>query len=205
MTLPLTRRWSPFRTRRCRALASPPTIGTCRRHSAGQRLDQDAAHLGLLERLHAALRLGDSVPSEHDPGGRHTGATTALTWKPDPDNFFFIDADLDGHAPGSTPPGSITFQAGITVNISGTVTYCSNPSLNPVPDVTLTMTGNAASSTLSDGSGNYTFSSLPSGGSFTVTPTKAALAPGAAGINTVDVVATQRHFLNVTPLPPGCR
>jgi len=58
---------------------------------------------------------------------------------------------------------------------------------------------------LSDGSGNYTFSSLPSGGNYTVTPTKADLTPGSAGINTVDVIATQRHFLNVALIPPGCR
>ena len=37
-----------------------------------------------------------------------------------------------------------------------------------------------------------------------MTPTKAALAPGSAGINTVDVVATQRHFLNIALLS-GCR
>jgi hypothetical protein len=74
-----------------------------------------------------------------------------------------------------------------------------------VPNVTLTLTGSASDSTLSDGSGNYTFSSLPSGGSYTVTPAKAALAPGSAGIDTVDVIATQRHFLNLgTPLS-GCR
>ena len=38
-----------------------------------------------------------------------------------------------------------------------------------------------------------------------MTPTKAALAPASTGINTVDVIATQRHFLNLgTPLS-GCR
>ena len=38
-----------------------------------------------------------------------------------------------------------------------------------------------------------------------MTPTKAALTPGSAGINTVDVIAAQRHFLNLgTPLS-GCR
>ena len=38
-----------------------------------------------------------------------------------------------------------------------------------------------------------------------MTPTKAARAPGSANINTVDVIATQRHFLNLgTPLS-GCR
>jgi len=58
---------------------------------------------------------------------------------------------------------------------------------------------------VSDGSGNYTLSSLPSGGSYTVTPSKAAIVPGSAGISTVDVIAIQRHFLNLgTPLS-GCR
>jgi len=38
-----------------------------------------------------------------------------------------------------------------------------------------------------------------------VTPTKAALSPGSAGIDTIDVIAIQRHFLNLgTPLS-GCR
>ena len=38
-----------------------------------------------------------------------------------------------------------------------------------------------------------------------MTPAKTALAPGSAGINTVDVVAVQRQFLNLgTPLS-GCR
>jgi len=74
-----------------------------------------------------------------------------------------------------------------------------------VPNVTLNLTGDTTASTLSDGSGNYQFSSVAAGGSYTVTPSKAALTPGATGIDTVDVVATQRHFLNLgTPLS-GCR
>src|SRR5205814_2548358 len=83
--------------------------------------------------------------------------------------------------------------------------YCSNPVPGPVPNVTLTLTGTLSGSTLSDGSGNYTFSSLPSGGNYTVTPTKAARTPGSDNINTIDVLAAQRHFLNLgTPLT-GCR
>jgi hypothetical protein len=71
--------------------------------------------------------------------------------------------------------------------------------------VTLNLTGDTTTSTLSDGSGNYQFSSLVAGGNYTVTPAKAALTPGAPGINTVDVVAVQRHFLVIgTPLE-GCR
>jgi hypothetical protein len=132
------------------------------------------------------------------------GASTALTWLPPPNDFYFIDADLNIQTPGSTPPGSITIQAA-TINISGTISYCSNPSLNPVPGVTLTLTGDGSGSTLSDGSGNYTLSSIVAGGSYIVTPTKAARAPGSDNINTVDVIAIQRHFLSLgTPLS-GCR
>ena len=62
----------------------------------------------------------------------------------------------------------------------------------------MALTGSMSSSTLSDASGNYTFTGLVSGGTYTVTPTKSALPPGFAAINTIDVVATQRHFLTVT-------
>jgi hypothetical protein len=70
--------------------------------------------------------------------------------------------------------------------------------------VTLTLTGTSGGSTPSDGSGNYTFTGLASGGSYAVSPTKAALPPGSAGINTVDVIAVQRHLLNLALLS-GCR
>jgi len=108
-------------------------------------------------------------------------------------------------APTPTPTLTPTPTPPPTVTISGTVSYCSNPVPGPVPNVTLTLTGDAGSSTLSDGSGNYTLSSLTPGGTYTVTPSKAALVPGSPGISTVDVIATQRHFLNLgTPLS-GCR
>lgn len=104
---------------------------------------------------------------------------------------------LNTPTPTPTPP--------LTVTISGVISYCSNPAPGPVPSVTLTLTGTISGSTLSGGSGNYTFSSLPSGGTYTVTPSKGTLTSGSTGITTVDVVATQRHFLNLgTPLS-GCR
>jgi hypothetical protein len=132
------------------------------------------------------------------------GASTALTWAAPPNDFYFIDSNLDSQAPGSAPPGSIAIQ-GATINISGTISYCSNPVPSPVANVTLTLTGSGSSSTLSDGSGNYTFAALLSGGNYTVTPSRTALAPGSASIDTVDVIATQRHFLNLgTPLS-GCQ
>jgi len=92
------------------------------------------------------------------------------------------------------------------VTISGTVTYCADPSLNPVPGVTLTLVGLTLTTVLSDNSGNYTIPGLTSGGSYTVTPSKAALSPGANGnkINTIDAIAIQRQFLNFGTLS-GCR
>ena len=147
------------------------------------------------------------------------GASTPLTWAASPNDFEFINTDIDVRAPSNTPPGSITIVSSSTptptpaptatptppINISGNVDYCSNPSLNPVPGVIMTLTGSASGTTATDGSGNYTFASLPSGGSYTVTPTKTPLIAGSAGINTVDILGIQRHFLAITPLPPGCR
>ena len=48
------------------------------------------------------------------------------------------------------------------------------------------------------------FSSLVAGGNYAVRPSKAARLPGSAGINTVDVIAVQRHFLAISLLT-GCR
>jgi hypothetical protein len=103
--------------------------------------------------------------------------------------------------PTPTPTGTSTPAA---INISGAVSYCSNPLPRPVPNVIFTLTGSGSGSTLSDSSGNYVFSSLASGGTYTVTPSKAARPPASSGITTVDVLATQRHYLNFgTPLS-GC-
>jgi hypothetical protein len=48
------------------------------------------------------------------------------------------------------------------------------------------------------------FSSLPGGGTYTITPSKASIAPGSTGINTVDVLATQRHFTSCLVDPAKC-
>jgi len=69
----------------------------------------------------------------------------------------------------------------------------------------MTLTGTSGGSTTTDGAGNYLFSGLTIGGNYTVMPSKGALAPGTAGITTVDVIAVQRHFLHLgTPLT-GCK
>lgn len=136
------------------------------------------------------------------------GATSPLNWSASPDCFIFYDDVLPDPIVPNQTNGLITIVAPsptpTPVDISGSVVYCSSPSLNPVPGVTLTVAGSASGSTLSNGSGNYLFSSLAPGGSYTITPSMAALSPGAGSIDIVDVVAVQRHVLAITPLPSGC-
>ena len=88
--------------------------------------------------------------------------------------------------------------------ISGTVIQCAGLTSNPLANATMTLTGSSSGSTLTDASGNYTFTGLVAGGNYTVTPTKAGRTPGSNNVNTVDVIGIQRHFLNVTLLT-GCR
>jgi hypothetical protein len=146
------------------------------------------------------------------------GANSPLLWKPTPDHFVFVNADLNGFTPDQnnglititsptptpTPTGTAAPTPTPTVNISGIVSCCSNPSHGHVADVTLVLTGTSQGSTLSDGSGIYRFSSLAGGGSYTVTPMKSAVTQGSPSINTVDVLVTQRHFLQIDSLT-GCR
>jgi len=73
-----------------------------------------------------------------------------------------------------------------------------------MPGVTIALTGTSSGTTQTDTFGNYTFSSLPSNGTYSVTPTKAGLPPGSSNINTVDVIAVQRHYLQIAFIPPGC-
>lgn len=115
-----------------------------------------------------------------------------------------VSNQIPSPTPTSTPTPTPTGTPS-NVKISGKIFYCSDPLRGPVKDVMLTLTGAMSDSTLSELNGEYEFSSLPSGGSYEVTPNKTALAPGTHGINTIDIVATQRHFLNIgTPLA-GCR
>ena len=75
--------------------------------------------------------------------------------------------------------------------------------MSPVPNVTMNLTGDMVTSTMTNGSGFYSFS-VPPGGNYIVTPSKAPLAPSSPGIDTVDAIAVQAHFLNIAFLPPGC-
>src|SRR5436190_11549044 len=121
------------------------------------------------------------------------------------DNVSILDC-LPAATPSPTATATATATATpSTVSVSGTVTYCTNPAIPPIANVTMGYTGTTSGSTTTNASGSYTLSGLTAGGSYTMTPTKAALPAGSAGINTTDVVAIQRHFLVLgTPLS-GCK
>ena len=131
---------------------------------------------------------------------------------------WYIDSIQIAYFAGPTPTPTATFTPTATPTataqptpseaphiISGTVSYCSNPVPGPVPNVVLTLTGVPSGSTQTDTSGNYMFSNLVLGQNYTVTPSKTARAPGSAGINTVDLLAIQRHFIQMGPPITGCR
>ena len=151
------------------------------------------------------------------------GDSTPLVWAASPNDFEFYDTDVNVQLPNNTPLGSITIVAPPTPTptpsptptasptptptptpafhtISGTVTYCLDS--NPVPGVNVNIAGDTVTSGTSDGSGNYSVT-VPIGGNYVATPTHTPRPPGSAGISTVDVIATQQHFLQVAPLT-GC-
>lgn len=125
--------------------------------------------------------------------------TSTATGDNNTSKSFVYSLNTGNGAPLPSPTPSLP------ISISGSIVYCSNPNANPVPGVVMTLSGSTSTSTSTNDSGNYAFNSVPSGGSYTVMPSKPALTAGAAGINTTDVVAVQRHFLNITALPPDCR
>jgi len=87
------------------------------------------------------------------------------------------------------------------VNISGNISYCTNP--GPIESVTVAVTGSSGATTTTDASGNYSFTLL-AGGTYTLTPSKDRRPLGSSGINTIDALAIQRHYLQLgTPLS-GC-
>ena len=93
--------------------------------------------------------------------------------------------------------------------MSGDVFYCSNPVPAPVYCVTIHLIAicGGPEYTTTDPSGNYLLSAYCKKGvnSGTVVPSMAARTPGSQGINTIDVVAVQRHFLIIGPPLSGCR
>lgn len=90
------------------------------------------------------------------------------------------------------------------VSLSGAISYCSNPDLNAVPGVLLTLAGSASGTTLSDSSGNYVFSPMATGGNYVVTPSKNPRPVSSSSIATIDLVAIQRHLLDIGIPLSGC-
>lgn len=101
----------------------------------------------------------------------------------------------------SPTPTATTSPASSPVIISGTVGRCTSdgPSAFPLPNVTMSLTGSTTETTVTDSLGNYTFT-VAAGGSYTVTPSKAAFLPGAAGFTTTDVFRLQQYAHQ--PPPP---
>ncbi len=144
-------------------------------------------------------------PATNTATGFATGISNPVDLKVGPDgSLFYLARGGNGQVWKVRAPTPTPTPSPVPVAISGTAFYCSNTTPARIPSVTLTLTGTMSGSTLTDGSGNYTFSALTSGGNYTVTPSKAALLPGSAGITTVDIIATQGHFLNQSTLT-GCR
>lgn len=88
------------------------------------------------------------------------------------------------------------------IKITGKVAICADISQNPVSNVTMTVTGDAATSTITDEIGDYLFNL--SQGNYTITPSKTRIEPATGGIDTADIIAVQNHFLGFAPLV-GCQ
>jgi len=146
----------------------------------------------------AALETGSSYFSA-PACGITTPITTAILGFPNMHIVFDINGTCTCAAPTPTPCPLF--------NISGTVGQCTTagPSGVALAGVTITRTGGQTWTTTTDSSGFYYIDVLQCSNPFIITPSKATRPPGSTGIDTVDVIAVQRHFLALgTPLT-GCR
>lgn len=81
------------------------------------------------------------------------------------------------------------------VSISGQVVREDNVGIG---SVTVHLSGSSTQTATTDSQGNYAFSPVPSGGTYTLTPQKDINDKN--GVNGGDLVAIQRHILGITPL-----
>lgn len=87
------------------------------------------------------------------------------------------------------------------IRINGQITYCLGGNL---AGVNVTAHGSALVTAVTDANGNYSLL-VPLGGNYVVDPSKSPVPPGTSiPIDTVDVIACQRHFLGFISLM-GCR
>ncbi|HST52838.1 MAG TPA: M36 family metallopeptidase [Pyrinomonadaceae bacterium] len=107
-------------------------------------------------------------------------------------------ANIDTIQLASSALACSTFGAS-TVNISGRVT---DGASNPLVGFQVTLSGTTNVSTLTDGSGNYSFTGLVSGGSYTVTPTTPGFnyTPPSRAFNNLTTDVTNADFVGA-PAP----
>ena len=121
---------------------------------------------------------------------------------------FNVYGSCSASTPTPTPTPTATATATATATptatvcqifrMMGRVTQC--PANVGLAAVTITMSNEGSTTTIGGG----TYLMFGHGCSFhTVTPTKAGRTPGSTGINTMDVLAVQRHFLTISLLT-GC-
>lgn len=105
-------------------------------------------------------------------------------------------------SPSPTSPPTPSPSPTPLIRIIGKASICADISQNPVSDVTMTVTGDVTTSTLTDEMGGYVFNL--SQGDYIVTPSKTRIESSTGGIDTADVVALENHFLGFTSLT-GCQ
>ena len=84
-----------------------------------------------------------------------------------------------------------------TVSLSGNVTLGSGPGATPLVNSPIALTGSHAATTTTDAMGRYTFANLPSGGTYTITPSSTAFtfAPPARTLTNVVTDASGLDFV----------
>lgn len=129
--------------------------------------------------------------------GLTTPTTTAAIGFPNMHIVFDVNGSCSCPSPTPCP----------IFNVTGTLGQCTTagPSGMALSGVTLTRTSSSGdASTTTDDFGNYVMSGLSCVANM-LTPSKAPRPPGSPGIDTVDVIAIQKHFLIIGGPLTGCR
>ena len=80
------------------------------------------------------------------------------------------------------------------VELSGTILA---PDGDPIPNVEVAITGDMSYMTTTDVNGEYTFSGIPEGGSYSIVPSKNTKASN--GVNAFDLIKISKHILVIEP------
>ena len=113
-----------------------------------------------------------------------TAASRLKDWL-DPSNTGALTKD--GYEPPATP-----------VSISGSVKAWWGGNM---PGVQVVLSGAASDTVLTNSDGNYTFSDLPFGGTYKITPLSRPVVLN--GVDAYDLILVSRHILNLEPLEPA--